>query len=258
MTETEGTVKVTEGHEPPSKAKNQVTQWETIDWGKAEKRVRHLRRRIFRATQQKDWKRVRDLTRLMLKSYSNIVISVRRVSQINAGKNTPGVDGQTAKTSEERGKLVDQMKSYEPWKATPTRRVYIKKNNGKQRPLGIPTIRDRAMQAVVKNAIEPRFEAEFEAKSYGFRPGRSCQDAIEEVFRGLSNGVAGRNEYILDADIKGAFDHLSHEFILNRVGKIPGNDLIKQWLKAGYIEWGKLYETEEGTPQGGVSARRSA
>jgi RNA-directed DNA polymerase len=108
------------------------------------------------------------------------------------------------------------------------------------------------MQMVVKNALEPRFEAEFEAQSYGFRPGRCCQDAIEEVFVALHNSAVGHNHYILDADIQGAFDHISQDFILHRIGPMPGRELIKQWLKAGYWEHGTLHHTTEGTPQGGV------
>ena len=118
--------------------------------------------------------------------------------------------------------------------------------------MGIPTIRDRVLQMVVRNALEPRFEATFEAQSYGFRPGRCCQDAIEEVYVALNNGAVGKNLYILDADIQGAFDHINQDFILHRIGPTPGRELIKQWLQAGYWKHGTLHHTPEGTPQGGV------
>lgn len=227
------------------------TDWTRINWRKAEREVRRLRSRIFQAAQRQEWKKVKSLTKLMLRSYSNLLVSVRRVTQINEGRKTPGIDGEIAITPEQRGKLVDELRGYQPWRASPTRRVYIPKKKG-MRALGIPTLRDRVMQAVVKNALEPRFEAEFEAQSYGFRPGRCCQDAIEEVFIALNEGAGGRNQYLLDADIWGAFDHLNHEFILNRIGPMPGRGLVKQWLKAGYVEYGTLHQTTEGTPQGGV------
>jgi RNA-directed DNA polymerase len=228
------------------------TVWSQVDWKKAERRVQNLRFRIFQAAKEQRWKQVRNLTKLLLRSYANMVVSVRRITQINRGRHTPGMDGERLTTPDERAQLVDDLRQYQPWKAAPVRRVYIPKANGKQRPLGIPTIRDRVMQMVVKNALEPRFEAAFEAQSYGFRPGRGCQDAIEEVYVALNNGAVGHHHYILDADIQGAFDHISQDFILHRIGPMPGRELIKQWLKAGYWERGTLHHTTEGTPQGGV------
>jgi RNA-directed DNA polymerase len=224
------------------------TTWHQIDWCKAERIVQSLRSRIFRAAKEQRWKQVRDLTKLLLRSYANMLVSVRRITQVNRGRHTPGIDGECATTPEERAKLVDDLRQYQPWKAAPVRRVYIPKANGQQRPLGIPTMRDRVMQLVVKNALEPRFEAQ----SYGFRPGRCCQDAIEEVYVALNNGAVGHHHYILDADIQGAFDHISQDFILHRLGPMPGRELIKQWLQAGYWEQGMLHHTTEGTPQGGV------
>jgi RNA-directed DNA polymerase len=229
-----------------------LTVWSQVDWKKAERRVQNLRFRIFRAAKEQRWKQVRNLTKLLLRSSANMLVSVRRITQVNRGRHTPGIDGERATTPEERANLVDDLRQYQPWKAAPVRRVYIPKANGKQRPLGIPTIRDRVMQMVVKNALEPRFEAEFEAQSYGFRPGRCCQDAIEEVYVALNNGAVGHYRYILDADIQGAFDHISQAFTLHRIGPMPGRELIKQWLKAGYWEHGTLHHTTEGTPQGGV------
>jgi RNA-directed DNA polymerase len=150
----------------------------------------------------------------MLRSFSNTLLSVKRVTQENQGKDTPGIDGVKSLNPEQKVNLVKELMEHEPWKAEPTKRVYIPKANGKKRPLGIPLIKDRAMQAVVKNALEPEWEAHFEANSYGFRPGRGCHDAIEQCHTRLRGGA---DTWVLDADIKGAFDNISHEFLLGKL-----------------------------------------
>jgi RNA-directed DNA polymerase len=226
------------------------TDWKTIEWEKAYRTVRNLRQRIFRATQEGNLKKVRSLQRLMLKSYSNRLVSVRRVTQTNTGKNTPGMDGMVIKSPAARGKLVDMLGQYTAWKAKPTRRVYIPKANNKLRPLGIPVVIDRCLQALLKNALEPAWEARFEGSSYGFRPGRSAHDAIGKIY--LLARPNKKKKWVLDADIKGAFDFISHDYLCQVIGPVPGKELIKQWLKAGYIEQEEFHATEQGTPQGGV------
>jgi len=226
------------------------TDWDTVDWRRAHRIVRNLRQRIFRATRAGNMKMVRSLQKLMLRSHANILLSVRRVTQTNAGKNTPGVDKIVVKTPRARGELVDLLDTFQPWRSKPVRRVYIPKSNGKQRPLGIPTVMVRCLQAMVKNALEPEWEARFEGSSYGFRPGRGCHDAIAKVY--LLARPNKRKKWVVDADIKGAFDNIDHEFLLRSIGQAPGRELIRQWLKAGIMEDGVFHETPLGTPQGGV------
>jgi len=238
---------------PAAKSANGLvtrTDWQAVNWRRANRVVNNLRRRIFKAAQAGDLKRVRSLQKLMLRSQSNTIISVRRVTQVNAGKHTPGVDKLVVKTPAARGHLVDHIESYQPWRALPVRRVYIPKNNGKQRPLGIPTVIDRCLQARVKNALEPEWEARFEGCSYGFRPGRGCHDAIGKIY--LLARPNMRQKWVVDADIKGAFDNIDHDFLLRQVGQFPSRALVRQWLKAGVLEDGVLHDTPAGTPQGGV------
>jgi RNA-directed DNA polymerase len=225
------------------------TDWLRVKWRKANRIVRNLRRRIFRATTEANYRQVRSLQKLMLRCYSNTLLSVRRVTQFNAGKRTAGVDKLVVTTASARSELVNELRRYQPWQAQPVRRVYIPKANGKERPLGIATIRDRCLQTMVKNALEPEWEAQFEGTSYGFRPGRGCHDAIVRIDNFAR--ANSRRKWVIDADIQAAFDSINHDFLLKRLGAFPARALIWQWLKAGYVEYGRKHDSDIGVPQGG-------
>ncbi len=230
--------------------KQDKTDWHSVNWQKANRIVKNLRQRIFKATKHENWKTVRNLQRLLMKSYSNILLAVRRCTQLNQGKKTPGIDGLVVLNPKGRGQLVDSLSQFIPWKPIPTKRVYIPKSNGKKRPLGIPSLIDRCLQAIVKNSLEPCWEAQFERSSYGFRPGRSTHDAIEKIFCGIRPN--GKKKWVVDADLKGCFDNIDHEFLMNTLGNFPARKLIYQWLKAGYVDKNTFNPTEAGTPQGGL------
>ena len=230
-------------------------EWDSVNWRVHEDNVRRLRQRIFTATQEGDWPKVRNLQKLMLRSRSNTLLSVRQVTQRNAGRKTAGIDGEVALTSEARAAVAVRVhSSTRTWTPSAVRRVYIPKasNRAKLRPLGIPVIMDRCHQARVRNALEPEWEARFEPRSYGFRPGRSCQDAIAVIYNACK-GPTARRVWALDADLAAAFDRIDHDRLLAAIGPFPAREMIRGWLKAGVFEPGKGFApTEEGTPQGGV------
>src|SRR6478752_6400345 len=211
-----------------------VDEWETINWRSCEEQVRRLRQRIFKATWEGDWPKVRNLQKLMLRSRANTLVSVRQVTQRNAGRKTAGIDGEVALTPEARAQVAVRVhQSASSWTPVAVKRVYIPKasNPAKLRPLGIPVLMDRCHQARVRNALEPEWEARFEPRSYGFRPGRSCADAIGSLYSTL-NGPRALRVWILDADLSAAFDRIDHQRLLDALDSFPARELVGKWLRA--------------------------
>ena len=240
---------------PEDPPRDVPVQWDKVRWREQEEQVRRLRQRIFKASQEQDWPKVRNLQKLMLRSRANTLVSVRQVTQRNAGRRTAGVDGEVALTSEARTAVAERVhQSITSWQPRAVRRVYIPKasNRAKLRPLGIPVLVDRCHQARVRNALEPEWEARFEPASYGFRPGRGCHDAIGAIYN-VCAGPAAKRTWALDADLAAAFDRIDHSFLLGQLGSFPARDMISGWLKAGVFEAGKGFTpTEGGTPQGSL------
>ena len=231
---------------------DEISDWDAVDWRRVEDDVRRLRRRIFTATQAGDLKRVRNLQKLMLGSRANALLSVRRVTELNAGRKTAGVDGRVVLARWEKAEMAAWLqRDTDAWRPRPVKRVFIPKGNGKRRGLGIPVIADRALQALTVNALEPEWEARFESRSYGFRPGRSCQDAMQAIFV-TARGATCKRVWALDADLAAAFDRIDHSHLLAQLGSFPARGMITAWLRAGVIDQGRFAPTEEGSPQGGV------
>jgi len=226
--------------------------WDAVRWRRVEADVERLRQRIFAASRAGDLKKVRNLQKLMLRSRGNALVAVRRVTQLNAGRLTAGVDGEVVVQAQQRAEMAHWLQHQaEPWSPRPVKRVYVPKNNGRRRPLGIPVIADRCLQALTVNALEPEWEARFEPKSYGFRPGRGCHDAVVAIHTVASRTDAKRL-WVLDADLKAAFDRLDHDHIAASLGTFPARGMVHRWQQSGVIEDGRFTPTEEGVPQGGV------
>ena len=228
-----------------------TTDWLSIEWKKVEKYVDKQQKRIYSAEKEGDTHKVRNIQRMLMRSRAVVMLAVRRVTQVNKGKRTPGIDGNVVLTNKEREKLVDKIMSrkIERHKPKPAYRKYIKKKSGKLRPLGIPAIIDRVYQEIVRIILEPQAEARFEPTSYGFRPKRSVHDAIERIFHNIRGGVW---IYAYEGDFKDCFNNLSHEFILKQLKGFPLIGLVERFLKAGYVDNQVFHDTDKGTPQGGL------
>src|SRR5215813_4500204 len=225
---------------------SEARKWYAFNWQAIDRNVRRLQVRIAQATKEGRWGKVRALQRLLTHSFSGKVFAVRRVTE-NNGKKTPGVDQEIWDTPEKKMQAVQELKrrGYQP---QPLRRVYIPKSDGKtMRPLGIPTMKDRAQQAIHLLALDPVVETTADKNSYGFRQQRSCADAIEQCFNALKTATT---QWILEGDIKSCFDKISHDWLLAHV--VTDRVILQKWLKAGYMDKNVFHETSEGTPQGGI------
>jgi RNA-directed DNA polymerase len=222
------------------------SHWNQIPWEAVEQSVRRLQTRIAKAVMEKNHRKVNALQWILTHSYHAKLLAVRRVTT-NRGKNTPGVDGVVWKSARRKMTAANSLrrKGYAP---QPLRRVYIPKKNGKKRPLSIPTMYDRAMQALYKMALDPVAETTADPNSYGFRPHRRCADAIGQCYIALAKKISPT--WILEGDIKACFDEISHEWILNNIPL--DKKILSKWLKAGHIEEKTVYPTRKGTPQGGI------
>ena len=225
-------------------------EWKTLNWAKVDWAVFKLQKRIYRASERGDIKLVRRLQKMLVKSWYARLLAVRRITQENKGRKTAGIDGVKNLDNKQRIMLSRNLKV--DGKASPTRRVWIPKPGKKEmRPLSIPTMRDRAKQALMKLALEPEWEAQFESASFGFRPGRGQHDAIEAI----RSALTAKPKYALDADIAQCFDRIDHQKLLAKINTTPQfRRQIKAWLKAGVLDGNCFQKTESGTPQGGTAS----
>jgi len=226
-------------------------KWKSIDWKQARRQVRRLQVRIAKAVKEQRWNRVKALQYMLTRSFYAKLLAVKRVTS-NKGKKTPGIDGVLWQGARAKWRAAYSLRRRSlrrrGYKPQPLRRIYIPKKNGKKRPLSIPTMYDRAMQALYKLSLAPVAETTADRNSYGFREGRSCADAIQAAFNALSKPNSAT--WVLEGDIKGCFDNISHEWMVRNI--VMDKVVLRKWLKAGYVENGIAYPTRKGTPQGGI------
>ncbi len=220
--------------------------WDTIEWNRYEQKIQKLQARIVKAQKEGKHGKVKSLQWILTHSYSAKALAVKRVTS-NSGGHTAGVDRVIWHNANSKLSAIGELKR-RGYKPQPLRRIHIKKSNGKLRPLGIPTMRDRAMQALYLMALEPVAETTADSRSYGFRRKRCTMDAVQQCHNLLRKGYSP--EWILEADIKGCFDNISHEWLLQNIPM--DKEILRKWLKCGYILKGELFPTEDGTPQGGI------
>ena len=223
-------------------------KWESIQWKTVEVHVQKLQMRIAKAVKLRRYRKAKALQWILTHSFYAKLLAVKRVTQ-NKGKNTPGIDRILWKTPNQKMRAAKSLKR-RGYKSLPLKRIYIPKKNGKRRPLGIPSMSDRAQQALHLLALEPVAETQADRNSYGFRPKRSCHDAIDQCFNALAKKLSPK--WILEGDIKSCFDKISHKWLEDNV--MMDKRVLKQWLKAGYIEKEFLHNTESGSPQGGIGS----
>lgn len=228
-----------------------IEEWKKLPWKSFEKTLFRLQHRLYKASKEKDYSNCKKLQSLILGSACSRYLAVRQVTQLNSGKKTAGVDERKSLTPKERLKLAEELKALNNWKHQLIKRVFIPKSNGERRPLGIPTLKDRAMQCLVKYALEPHYEAYASNGSWGFRPGRSTQDVQKVIFLNLNSNSKGYEKTILELDIEKCFDKINHDKLMSLILiPEPAKRFIKSALKVGVLK--ERAETLEGTPQGGV------